>query len=118
MSPVFGHSASVVEGLEVVAGEDFGPEGSIESLDVGVLGRFARLDVDERDAVTGRPVLQGLTDEFRPVVESQALRLVAGLDHFVERKDDPGGRQTGVDLDPQRFAVEVVVDVERPEPPT
>lgn len=30
---------------------------------------------------------------------------------------DPGGRQAGVDLDPQRFAVKVVVDVERPEPP-
>lgn len=35
MPPVFGHSANVVEGLEDVAVEDFGPEGSIESLDVG-----------------------------------------------------------------------------------
>jgi len=118
MPPVFGHSANVVEGLEDVAVEDFGPEGSIESLDVGVLGRFARLDVDERNAVTGRPVLQGLADEFRPVVEPQALRLAAGLDQFVERTDDPGGRQAGVDLDPQRFAVEVVVDVEDPKTST
>lgn len=56
--PVFGHAADLIEILEDIAVEDFGPEGSIESLDVGVLGRLARLDMDERDAVLGRPVLQ------------------------------------------------------------
>jgi len=56
--PVFGHAADLIEILEDTAVEDFGPEGLIESLDVGVLGRLARLDMDERDAVPGRPVLQ------------------------------------------------------------
>lgn len=102
MSPAFGHTANIAESLESVATEDFGPDASIEPLDTRVLRRFAWLDVDERDGVTNRPVLQDLTDEIRAVVESQALRLYAGLDPFFEPMDDPGGRKAGIELDPLR----------------
>jgi len=47
MPPVFGHAANFVERGEDVAIEHLGAEGSIESLDVGVLCRFAGLDVDQ-----------------------------------------------------------------------
>lgn len=117
MLPVFGHSADLAEILEDVTVEDFGPEGPVEPLNLGILSWLAKLDVDERDPVSGCPVLQGLADELRPIVETQALRLAECFDQFVERADDAAGRQAGVDLDPQRFAVEVVVDVEGPEPP-
>lgn len=57
MPPAFGHLADLAEILEDVAVEDFGPEGPVEPLDVGVLGRLARLDVDQRNGMPGCPVL-------------------------------------------------------------
>lgn len=63
--PVFGHAADLIEILEDITVEDFGPEGLIESLDVGVLGRLARLDMDERDAVPGGEV--GCSRDERPL---------------------------------------------------
>ena len=69
-----------------------------------------------------------LTVELRPeamaatgvgvgaVVQAQATRRATDLDQFVQGTDHPAGRQAGVDFDLHRFAVEVVVDVERTEP--
>ena len=69
LAPVFGHAANFIERHEDVAVEDFGAERAVETFDVGVLSGFARLDVDEFDAIPQCPLMQGRTDQFGPVIE-------------------------------------------------
>ena len=85
---------------------------------VGVLGRLARLDVQQLDTMLLSPLLQRSADELRAVVQAQALGCTAQFHQLVQRPDYPQGRQAGVDLDPQRLAVEIVVDVEGAEAPS
>lgn len=47
----------------------FGAKGAVEALDVGVLGWLAGFDVDEIDTVILGPLFQGLTSEFRIIVQ-------------------------------------------------
>ena len=70
VSPVFGHAPHLVETGEDVAVEHLGAVGLVEAFDVGVLGGFARLDVDELDATILRPLLERRTDELRAVVQA------------------------------------------------
>lgn len=115
--PVGGHAADFVQAGEDVAIEYLGSQGSVESLDVGVLGGLSRLDVDELDAALSGPLLQELANQLRSVVQAQSLRCPANLDQFVQRPDHSKGRQAGVDLDTQGLPVEIVDDVEGPEAP-
>lgn len=68
--PVFGHAPHLVEVGEDVAVEYLGAVGLVEAFDVGVLGRLARLDVDELDTALFGPLLECFTDEFRAVVQA------------------------------------------------
>jgi hypothetical protein len=58
--PVVDVFADLGERAEEVSVEDFGAEGAIEALDVGVLGGFAGLDVVEADAVGFAPGVVGV----------------------------------------------------------
>lgn len=68
--PVLGHAPHLVEAGEDVAVEHLGAVGLVEAFDVGVLGRFAGLDVDEFDATILRPLLEHCTDELGPIVQA------------------------------------------------
>ena len=70
VSPVFGHAPNLAEAGEDVAVEHLGAVGFVEAFDVGILGRFAGLDVDEFDATILRPLLEHCTDELRPIVQA------------------------------------------------
>ena len=51
------------------------PEGAIESLNVRILVRLARLDVNDLDLVSFAPLNKGRRRHFRTVVDSNTARL-------------------------------------------
>lgn len=67
--PVVDELPDLGERIENVGVEHFGTEGSVEALDIGVLGGFAGLDVMEADMVTLAPSRQFGGDEFRAVID-------------------------------------------------
>lgn len=71
MSPVLGHAAYFVEIGKDVAIQHFRAESAVKSLDVGVLSRLTRLDVDQFDAMLLCPLVQRGTDEFGAVVQAK-----------------------------------------------
>lgn len=73
VAPVFGHSANLLQCGEHAPVQYLGAEGTVETLDVGVLDWLVGLDVDEIDTVILGPLLQGLTDEFRIRAGSRRL---------------------------------------------
>lgn len=67
-APVLGHAPDFVQADEYVAIQDLSREGPVEALDVSVLGRLARLDV-QRHVVPRGPLPQRGTDELQAVVQ-------------------------------------------------
>jgi len=70
VQPVGRHVTHLLQVVEHVAVEDFGAVGLVESLDIGVLRRFARLDVLQGDALALSPQGQCVGDELRAVVNA------------------------------------------------
>jgi hypothetical protein len=62
----------------------------------------------------GRPYQRYRTDVIGAVIASDGNRFAAPFDDPVARSDYPLGRQRGINLDPQAFAVVVVDDIEQP----
>lgn len=85
-------------------------EAHIESFDIGVLRWLSRLDVIESDSFGFRPLGQGLSDEFRAVVQANLQRRIAYINQLVQSPDDPRGQQASVNLDAQARAAELVDD--------
>ena len=117
VQPVGRHVTHFLRGLEDVAVEHLGAVGLVESFDIGVLRRLSRLDVIEGDFFGFRPFGQGVSDEFRAVVQANRQRRTAYIHQLVQRPYDARSRQAGVNFDAQTFAVELVDDVEGPESP-
>ncbi len=70
MTPVLCHAPNLVERGEHEAVQHLGAEGAVEAFDVGVLDRFAGLDVDQGDAVLLCPLPERSADELRAVVQA------------------------------------------------
>ena len=68
VQPVIGHVPDLLQGFKDVAVQHLGAVGPIESLDIGILGRFPRLDVVQGNALGLGPLGQRMGDEFRPIV--------------------------------------------------
>ena len=69
--PGLGQRAQFRHRLEEMRVEDLRAIRAIESFDIRVLIRLARLDVVNRRAVVGAPVDEGLRGEFGAVVPSE-----------------------------------------------
>src|SRR5215467_14768922 len=107
--------AHVLERVEEMSIEDFLAKRSVEALDEGVLIGLARLDVAEADALGGAPRHEGLSDEFRTIVDAQAGRAPIETREVVEHADDARAGDRRPNLDAQSFTVALVDDRERPE---
>lgn len=89
---------------------------AVEAFDVGVLVWLARLDVVDHHAVRFAPRGEHLAQELGAIVSAQHVRQAAfGLQLF-EHAHQPFTGERGIDLDAQRFTVEVIEHVEGPEP--
>src|SRR5882724_1896919 len=64
---------------------------AVETLVVGVLPRFSRIDQRGFDALFGEPAQDRVTDEFRTVIGARQHRGAALADQTREHFNDPAG---------------------------
>jgi hypothetical protein len=95
----------------------FVPDGTIITLDIGILPGLSRLDMPDRNSQRFSPFQQLAADLVRAVVDTNGARSAAPFDDRGKAADDPLRRQRKVDLDAQTFAVEVIQHVQQPERP-
>ncbi len=94
MQPIGRHIAHVLQAVEDVAIEHLVAVGLVESLDIGVLSGFARLDVLQGDPLALRPMGgQCVGDELRAVVQANRRRRNAHFDQFNQGSDDTSSGQ-------------------------
>ena len=72
--PFLGDGPGLSQAAEQIQVKHLLSIGSIESFDVGILGRFTRLDKVKQNVMFLRPRFQFLRDEFGAIVRPQALR--------------------------------------------
>src|SRR6185312_12701177 len=92
----------------------FVAEFPIEALDLTILGGFPRVDEMEGDPFLAGPGIESGADEFRAVVDADALRLAP---HRYQHGDNALTGERRVHLDHQALTSQAVDDVERPEGP-
>src|SRR6201988_1897836 len=83
-------------------------EGAIEALDKGVLHRFARLDMMERNPGALRPEVEGFAGELGAIVQGDDLGKTTRERQALENGNDRGSADRGVDMDGQALASEVI----------
>ena len=100
--------AGLRQGFKPVLVQAFVPEGAVETLDVGVLCRAARLDQQVLDTVLLSPGHEGPASEFRPVVRPDCLWVAPELRRPVQNAGDVMAAQAEVHRDVHAFVAEVV----------
>ncbi len=90
-------------------------DGTVIACYVGVLLRFAGLDLLQTDSTSRGPYLQRGTDIFRAIVYPDAQRSATLFDDPLQCTDNAKGRNGSVHLNAQAFSVEVVQNVQGPE---
>lgn len=116
MKPFGRHVAQFLQAVEHTAVEHLGAVDPVESFNVGVLRGLAGLDVLQGDSLALLPLGQRSGDELRAVQVNRWQR-AEQLHQLVQGPDDECSSQAGVKLNAQPFAVEIIEDVELPEPP-
>lgn len=101
MSPVFGHAADFMQAGEDIPIQDLGAIGPVEALDVGILGRLARLDMQQINPLTLGPLPQRCADEFGPIIQAKSPGCGTQFHRLIQCPDHTSRRQAGIDLDPQ-----------------
>jgi len=96
--------------------EQFLAQRPVESFDIGVLIRLARLDVLNCHARRLGPTDEGLAQELRAVVGAQHLGQASFLAQSFKHPYQPLRGNRGVCLDMHNLPVEVIHDIEQPEP--
>ena len=86
--PLCREQLSMLDAVEAVQIQPLVPGSSIESLDVGILGRFTGLDVQQGDLLLSCPVDQFVADVFRAVVAAQSQWFLVPLDDPLQRAND------------------------------
>lgn len=79
VQPIGCHVAHFLQRIEHVAVQHIGAVGLVESFDIGVLSRFARLDVLQSNAFRLCLLDQYIGNELRPVVQANQQRRTAYL---------------------------------------
>lgn len=80
----------------IVASHEVRP--ALQAIDIGVLGRFARLDVLQSDALRLGPLGKFIGDELLPAVQVNRQRCATQLDQLVQCPDDLCSGQADVEL--------------------
>ena len=77
IAPPAGDAADLLQAVEDLAIEQFVAQAGIEALDISILPRAARLDVEGGDTKPTEPFADGMSDELRTVAHWEAACLRA-----------------------------------------
>ena len=114
--PFFRDGPHFRQGIKDIHIEHLIAIGAVESFDIGILSRLARLDKFQVDRVVLGLVSQDRRDKLWPIVHAQFARIPAPGDDPVQHTLDPLRRQADVDLYGQGFTTKVINDIECPKP--
>ena len=78
--------------VEVIPPKPFRAHSPVVSLDIGVLLRLSRLDIEQSDPGVLRPSLEPAADVFGAVIHTNGQRLPTPCDDLVEGTDNAFGR--------------------------
>ena len=81
--PLCREQLGMLDAVKTMHIQPFMSDRSFEALDVGILGRLAGLDLQQRDLLLICPADQSLADVFRPVIATQSQRFPAPLDNLL-----------------------------------
>src|ERR1700681_1004805 len=115
LEPDFGLFTHLVQTLKHVHVKHRLAVAAIESFNETILHRLARFDELQGHAMLFGPLRQSQRDELRTVVCSELEGIAADSGYPFKLAHHALGRQAEVDCDRQRFAIEVVDDIESPE---
>lgn len=107
--------AHLAQGSEEAGIEHFAAKQAVDTLDIGVLSRFARLNPVQGNALRFVPLARGGADELGTVVAAPFGWLPVLVDELGQQARHAGCRQGEAPFDAQHLAVEIVADVERAE---
>ena len=105
----------VTQREELVLIQTFVAQPTIETLDVTILRRLARLDEQQGDATIGRPRIERTTPEFAAIVEGQTHLLPAHGNRRFQRRNHGGARSTVRDIDRDELAGAAIHHGEAPK---
>ena len=105
MLPLLRFFPDLIESPEDVGVEEFTPDAAVQSFDVRVLGRLARLDEGQGDLAVFAPRIEAAADELRAVVDPQHGRKAAPFFELLEHPDDARWEplfRAAANVEPQR----------------
>src|SRR6266404_1445526 len=114
-APGFDDLACVSQAEEPVLVETLVAEPAVETLDVGILIRLARLDEVQPDAWGVGPCIEGPADELGSIVRDEHRRSRARLDEPLEHLDDSPAADRRVHFDRQAGPREVIHHRQKPD---
>lgn len=107
--------AGITQAQEPMLVQAFVTHAAMETLAVGVLDRFARVDELQVNAMLAGPLAQHVADEFRAIVQDDLCGEWALTSQSVQDADDAASRQTGVDFQGERLPGEDIDDAQDPD---
>ena len=72
--------------------------GSVKALDVGILGRFSRLNELDEDMMALCPCPEGRRQEFWTIIDPHSFRIAAPGSNPIQCSGDTEGRQRRIDF--------------------
>jgi hypothetical protein len=105
----------LLDAFDDVLVEPLMPDGSVVTLDVGVLLRLAGLDMLDGNPMFIGPFRQLVTDVFGAIVDPNGAGLTAPFDDPIKASDHTLGGQRKVDLDAEALTVKIIQDVQQPK---
>src|SRR5712691_1538903 len=115
LQPLFRLLTDLIQRLKYEHVEHRFTVAAIESFDKAILHRFAWFDELQSYAVLLRPISEGQSNELRTVVCSELEGIAADSGYPFKLAHHALGCQTEVHRDRQRFAIEVINDIEGTE---
>jgi hypothetical protein len=109
--PVFDDLAGLADAGEPVLVQAFLAVSAVETLDVGVLGRFAGIDEIQLDAVIIGPSVKRPPAQFRAVIDDQDIGISPLTGHALQHIDDPLARQRKIHFDRRALPGAVVLEI-------
>lgn len=111
-APVFEHDARFGEAPELFAVQAFLAQAGVEALDLAVLPRATRINVDRFDPGIFDPLAQFLLDKLRAVVAPDVLRRAMFGHELREHLAYFGGIDAAIHVDTEALARVFIDDVE------
>ncbi len=117
-SPIFDDLAGFFQRKELVLVQAFVAEATVEALDICVLRRLPRRDMEQANTAIGGPSEHRQARKFRTIVHDDRFRISAHAADRIENSRHARSRKRCVDFDRKAFPTTIIHDRERANSPS